>query len=64
MAVGQAKRIGRHELPLELAVGRKIIYSSRVDTFEVEGYDTPVDIVEEASVIGVFPLEVVDGNDT
>lgn len=44
----------RAGLPLELAPGARVLYSSRVDSFDVDGVNTPVDIVEEKSVIAVI----------
>lgn len=40
-----------HGAPLEVKPGDKIVYSSRVDSFEIDGGF--VDVVEENSVIGI-----------
>lgn len=42
---------GRAKLPLEVVAGNRIVYSTRVDTFKRGEVD--IDIVEEASVIGI-----------
>ena len=50
IAVGEPHRVGTKRLPLDVAVGERILYSSRVDSFATD--QGPIDIVEEASIIG------------
>jgi co-chaperonin GroES (HSP10) len=50
LAVGEPHRVRGKRLPLDVAVGERILYSSRVDSFVTE--QGHVDIVEEASIIG------------
>ena len=38
--------------PMDVAVGERVVYSSRIDTYHVGAPPRAVDIVEEASVIG------------
>lgn len=52
--VGTVFAAGRGKLPLEVAPGDRVLYSSRADTFVLDDGKT-VDIVEENSVIGVIP---------
>jgi co-chaperonin GroES (HSP10) len=50
---GPGRRVRERVLPMECAVGDVVLYSSRTDAF-VLGDGSHVDVVEEASVIGVF----------
>jgi co-chaperonin GroES (HSP10) len=50
LAVGEAHRVNGKRLPLDVAAGERILYSSRVDSFATDGGH--LDIVEEASIIG------------
>ena len=52
IAAGGPHVVRGKKLPLDVRVGELVIYSSRVDTFQVG--DDEVDIVEENSVIGRF----------
>ena len=52
IARGGPHRRGRARLPLDVEIGQRVLYSSRVDTFELEGEEVEIDIVEENSVIG------------
>lgn len=51
LSAGPGYVAGGKRLPLEVAVGHRIVYSTRIDTFK-RG-ETDIDIVEEASVIGI-----------
>lgn len=51
IAAGPGYAVDAARLPLEVGVGDRVIYSTRVDTFTKRG--EPIDLVEEASVIGV-----------
>lgn len=53
LAVGEPHRVGDARLPLDVAVGDRILYSSRVDSFETD--EGMLDIVEENSIIGRLP---------
>ena len=44
--------LGRN-LPMDVKIGDRIAYSTRVDQYELED-GTQLDVVEEASVIGIF----------
>jgi chaperonin GroES len=52
LSVGSAHRVRNKRLPLEVKAGQRIVYSSRVDSFQVG--DDDVDIVDENSIIGVI----------
>jgi co-chaperonin GroES (HSP10) len=51
--VGEGYRFGSRVLPLEIAVGDRVVYSTRIDSFILRT-GAHLDIVEEASVIGKF----------
>jgi co-chaperonin GroES (HSP10) len=52
---GTATEKNGRRLPLELiGSGQAVLYSSRCDTFEVDGFPGPIDVVEEASIIGIL----------
>jgi co-chaperonin GroES (HSP10) len=51
-AAGRGHRVRDAILPLEVEVGDVILYSSRTDSFDVDG--GTVDIVDENSVLGVL----------
>ena len=40
--------------PMDIGVGDRVIYSSRIDTFRVGNPPRAIDVVEEASVIGLL----------
>lgn len=52
IAVGSPHRVRNKHLPLEIRAGDRIVYSSRVDSFQIG--DDDVDIVEENSIVGVL----------
>jgi len=52
IAAGDGYLVRGKRLPLDVKVGDRVVYSTRVDTFRVRG--ALVDVVEEASVIKVI----------
>ena len=53
LAAGRGRRVGDAYLPLEVAVGDRVLYSARCDTFRT-GDGAEIDVVEENSVLGIL----------
>ena len=53
LAAGPGRRVRELVLPMECGEGDVVLYSARTDTYQLDD-GTAVDIVDEASVIGVF----------
>jgi co-chaperonin GroES (HSP10) len=52
IAIGRGRQMGGWDRPMPVAPGQRILYSSRVDLYHVNG--DKIDVIEDESIIGVM----------